>query len=138
VTQGRKQTDRNACRNITSGEIGWFAKTGRPNGDTRPNNSKLSRHHEPVSMDHVGGLFVVNIVKRVTSIPSHHQKGLAIRENGVGVVFCQRSRRGGKGSSRNKRQFRSKIPEMPLGLPYTKKKVVQHPILGTVLRFVNG
>ena len=60
------QTDWDAAGDIRSVEIWSFTQTGSPH-DHGPHNSndQLSSCDEPVGMNHIRRLFVVNIVKRV-------------------------------------------------------------------------
>lgn len=61
------KTDGNAAGNIGSGEIWGFAQSRRPH-DHRPDNSndQLSSGDEPMSVDHVGRLFVVDVVEGIS------------------------------------------------------------------------
>ncbi len=77
VGEAGASTDWDAGSNISSGKVGLLAQSSRPH-DKTPNNSddQLGAGNEPMGMDHIGCLFVVHIVKGVTSIPSCDEEGL--------------------------------------------------------------
>lgn len=83
--KARAQSNWDAAGNVIGSEVGGFAKTSSPQEKT-PDNShnELSRRHEPMSVDHVGSLLVVDIVKGVEGIPSSNEKHL-IREKNIKI-----------------------------------------------------
>ena len=72
-----KQPNRNTCRNVRRGKIRRLAHSRSPHDHT-PNHThnKLSTGNEPMGVDHVGGLFVVDIVKSIASVPCRDQANL--------------------------------------------------------------
>jgi hypothetical protein len=69
------ETNGNAAGDVRSSEIGSLTQSRRPH-DYRPNNSddKLGSGDKPMGMNHIGCLFIVNVVERITCWSGMNQK----------------------------------------------------------------
>jgi hypothetical protein len=77
MSEGSAEANRDARSNISSREIRSLTQTRSPQDQTHSNtNNQLCCGQEPMSVDHVGSLLVVDVVKRVTGIPGNDQESL--------------------------------------------------------------
>mmetsp|Transcript_33074 Transcript_33074/g.66700 ORF Transcript_33074/g.66700 Transcript_33074/m.66700 type:complete len:254 (+) Transcript_33074:317-1078(+) len=75
MSNASEQTNGDAGSNISSGKVRRLTKAGCPHGGTPYHtDNKLGSGDEPMSMDHVGSLLVVDIVHRVARIPGHNKQ----------------------------------------------------------------
>ena len=77
MSNARPESNGNACRNILCREVGLLPHSASPH-DSAPDDAdhKLRACDEPVSMDHIRRLLVVDVVECVARIPCCHETEL--------------------------------------------------------------
>jgi hypothetical protein len=77
MRQTGHKTNRNAGRDIRRSQVRNLAHTGSPHDATPDDtNDELSTSDEPMGVDHVGGLLVVDIVEGVSCVPGDNEADL--------------------------------------------------------------
>mmetsp|Transcript_15827 Transcript_15827/g.23358 ORF Transcript_15827/g.23358 Transcript_15827/m.23358 type:complete len:97 (-) Transcript_15827:82-372(-) len=72
----RAKSNRDTLGNICAGKIGHLADAEGPAGNAPYNTDhQLSCGDEPMGMNHVGGILVVDVVKGISCIPGNYQQG---------------------------------------------------------------
>jgi hypothetical protein len=87
VSETGEETDRHAGSPVSGSEIWGLAETSSPHDKTPyDTNNQLSASNSPMSVDHVGSSLIVDVVERVTGVPSKHQHGLLWYGSSKGIA----------------------------------------------------